>query len=66
MLDIYKYMKNVSSQNQQEFETKIMDSSLPFQGQTTVQQIHKITKVIYKALQDCNYCAAVFLDKPGL
>jgi hypothetical protein len=32
------------------------------QGHSTIQQIHRVTNIINKALEDRKYCAAVFLD----
>jgi hypothetical protein len=32
------------------------------QGHSTIQQIHRVTKIINKALEDGKYCTAVFLD----
>jgi hypothetical protein len=32
------------------------------QGHSTIQQVHRITNVINKALEDRSYCTAVFLD----
>jgi hypothetical protein len=32
------------------------------QGHSTIEQVHRITNVINKALEDRNYCTAVFLD----